>query len=272
MFENIKNFFESIGWAANLITIGAILLSTISLVLKRPRNWLIRKFKRTKFSMKYHSIYEFIQKSSYSQKGNVDPKDLKILILDDEPGHYPIEYLRDARYDIENREKISLSKIDELLKYKIIILDIAGIVEEDLKQGGFELLKRLRDKKPYGQAIIAASSKRFDMSVADFYKSADKKIKTPIEAIEIEAVLDEVANSKFSISDIAKCLDEIITKVNNDTIKEKLISLSILFLQGECDFSEIEKEASLYLHKDQISEFIFSINSINGLITNERNN
>lgn len=268
----IIDYLNSLGWISNIITIGTPLFIFFLFISKKPRKWIIRCFKKTKSSIIYHSIYEFIQKNFYTQKESIDPKDLKILILDDELGNYPLEYLNDSNYNIESKEKISLSKIDGLLKYHIIILDITGIVEEDLNQGGFELLKRLRKNKPYGQAIIAASSKRFDMSVAEFYKLADKKIKTPIESIEIEAVFNEVANLKFSINDISKYVDELISKVANQSLREKFTSLSILFLQNECSLTELQEKLSLHLHKDEISEFMFNIRSLKSQIENAQNN
>ena len=270
--DSIIGYLNSLGCISNIFTIGSPLFIFLLFVSKKPRNWIIRNFKKTKSSIRYHSIYEFIQKNFYTQKESINPKDLKILILDDELGNYPIEYLNDSNYNIDSKEKISLSKIDDLLKYHIIILDITGIVEEDLKQGGFELLKRLKHKKPYGQAIIAASSKRFDMSVADFYKLADKKIKTPIEAIEIEDVFDEVANLKFSINDISKYVDGLISKVTNQFLREEFTSLSILFLQNECSLAELQEKLSLHLHKDEINEFIFNIRSLKSQIENGQNN
>lgn len=267
--KTIIYWFNSLGWIANIITISTPLSIFI---LKKPRVWLAKKFKKKKVLMQYHCIYEFIQKEAYSQKGSVNPKDLKILILDDELEHYPIDYLKDSNYNIECKQKISLSKIDSLLKYNIIILDITGIVEEDLNKGGFELLKRLKERKPYGQAIIAASSKLFDMSVADFYKLADKKIKTPIDPIEIEAVFNEVVKLKFSINDIAKSLDELIQKEVDKNIKEEILSFSILFLQGEYSASEFKLKISPYLHGAILDEFIFNINSLIIQINDEQDN
>ena len=130
--------------------------------------------------------------------------------------------------------EISLSNIDEILDFDLIILDITGIVKEDKQKGGFELLKRLRKEKPLGQAIIAASSKRFDLSVADFYEMADVKIKTPIDGIEMEEVLEQAMKLKFNVLELAKKLDSAIDEnIQNVSQRDTIIHEAILYLENK---------------------------------------
>ncbi|PJG82203.1 hypothetical protein [Caviibacterium pharyngocola] len=268
--EYIIEEINNLGWLSTLsgiVGLGVMLLALI----KKPRIWICNKVRRVRTTIKYHSIYEFIQENGLDKKSFLNPKDLRILILDDEPQNYPIDYLKESKYDIESITKISLSKMDTISKYHIIILDITGIVEEDLKQGGFELLKRLRTSKPVGQAIIAASSKRFDISVADFYKLADLKIKTPIEPIEIEDILIEAAKLKFNTIDLAQQLDSILYKIPRSDIRKNITSNIILFLDKEISFETLKKKISSYDYEKK-EELLNIVESLNHQVNHEKNN
>ena len=270
--SNINLFIvwlNSLGWFANLITIGIPVSGIILFLLKKPRQWILKKIRKAKLSMQYHTIFEFIQRQGLENKSYISTKELNILILDDEPQNYPIEYLRNCKYKINHREEISLSNIDENLDFDLIILDITGIVKEDKLKGGFELLKRLRKEKPLGQAIIAASSKRFDLSVADFYEMADVKIKTPIEGIEMEEVLEQAMKLKFNVLELAKKLDHTIELVQNIPLRDTIMNEAILYLDNKGDSNFLSKKLESVFQEKQKREFMDGIKSLGEQINHD---
>lgn len=270
--SNINLFIvwlNSLGWFANLITIGIPVSGIILFLLKKPRQWILKKIRKAKLSMQYHTIFEFIQRQGLENKLYISTKELNILILDDEPQNYPIEYLRNCKYKINHREEISLSNIDEILDFDLIILDITGIVKEDKLKGGFELLKRLRKEKPLGQAIIAASSKRFDLSVADFYEMADVKIKTPIEGIEMEEVLEQAMKLKFNVLELAKKLDHTIELVQNIPLRDTIMNEAILYLDNKGDSNFLSKKLESVFQEKQKREFMDGIKSLGEQINHD---
>lgn len=270
--SNINLFIvwlNSLGWFANLITIGIPVSGIILFLLKKPRQWILKKIRKAKLSMQYHTIFEFIQRQGLENKSYISTKELNILILDDEPQNYPIEYLRNCKYKINHREEISLSNIDEILDFDLIILDITGIVKEDKQKGGFELLKRLRKEKPLGQAIIAASSKRFDLSVADFYEMADVKIKTPIEGIEMEEVLEQAMKLKFNVLELAKKLDHTIELVQNIPLRDTIMNEAILYLDNKGDYNLLSKKLESVFQEKQKREFMDGIKSLGEQINHD---
>lgn len=270
IIKSITDWFSSLGWLANIITIIGIPLTGIILFfLKKPCQWIFKKIRKAKLSMQYHTIFEFIQRQGLENKSYISTKELNILILDDEPQNYPIEYLRNCKYKINHREEISLSNIDEILDFDLIILDITGIVKEDKKKGGFELLKRLRKEKPLGQAIIAASSKRFDLSVADFYEMADVKIKTPIEGIEMEEVLEQAMKLKFNVLELAKKLDHIIGLVQNIPLRDTIMNEAILYLDNNSDYNLLSKKIESVFQEKQKREFMDGIKSLGEQINHD---
>ena len=270
--SNINLFIvwlNSLGWFANLITIGIPVSGIILFLLKKPRQWILKKIRKAKLSMQYHTIFEFIQRQGLENKSYISTKELNILILDDEPQNYPIEYLRNCKYKINHREEISLSNIDEILDFDLIILDITGIVKEDKLKGGFELLKRLRKEKPLGQAIIAASSKRFDLSVADFYEMADVKIKTPIDGIEMEEVLEQAMKLKFNVLELAKKLDHTIELVQNIPLRDTIMNEAILYLDNKGDSNFLSKKLESVFQEKQKREFMDGIKSLGEQINHD---
>lgn len=270
--SNINLFIvwlNSLGWFANLITIGIPVSGIILFLLKKPRQWILKKIRKAKLSMQYHTIFEFIQRQGLENKSYISTKELNILILDDEPQNYPIEYLRNCKYKINHREEISLSNIDEILDFDLIILDITGIVKEDKLKGGFELLKRLRKEKPLGQAIIAVSSKRFDLSVADFYEMADVKIKTPIEGIEMEEVLEQAMKLKFNVLELAKKLDHTIELVQNIPLRDTIMNEAILYLDNKGDSNFLSKKLESVFQEKQKREFMDGIKSLGEQINHD---
>lgn len=270
IIKSITDWFNSLGWLANIITIIGIPLTGIILFfLKKPCQWIFKKIRKAKLSMQYHTIFEFIQRQGLENKSYISTKELNILILDDEPQNYPIEYLRNCKYKINHRGEISLSNIDEILDFDLIILDITGIVKEDEKKGGFELLKRLRKEKPLGQAIIAASSKRFDLSVTDFYEMADVKIKTPIEGIEMEEVLEQAMKLKFNVLELAKKLDHIIELVQNIPLRDTIMNEAILYLDNNGDYNLLSKKLESVFQEKQKREFMDGIKSLGEQINHD---
>lgn len=226
MIAQVKTFWSEMGWFANLLT---IILSFVTL--------------RTIIYNVYSKIRKFIitDRFYYSDFGslisekvnNWDPESLKskkICIVDDNPENYPITYLKDSGFNIHDIQSLSLAEMDNLLKYDLLILDITGIVKEDPEQGGLELLRRLKEKDK-DLLTIAASSKRFDPTLTEFFKLSDAQIKTPIEGVELEKKLLDILNLNFCPNRIAKHLDDITSgKQLDQKQKKNLLKISCKYI------------------------------------------
>lgn len=242
MLEKAKNFFTDLGWLSNSFTIVLGVITSVSLIYGLYK--LVKSFYKNK-SFKHSDFSSFVA-DKFQSWNQESLKNKKIAIIDDNPENYPLDYLNDSDFSVKTIKSISLTQVNSLIEYDLLILDITGIVQEDLVQGGLELLKRIKNKKP-DALIIAASSKRFDPTLTEFFKLSNMQIKTPIEGPELEDILIKELNKKYCPNVIAKKLDENISgKSLTAKQKQNLIRYSNEFLENKITKEQfLQSNASL---------------------------
>lgn len=239
LLNNLNDLGNKLSGLLNIYTICTMIFGLVAFLSKKflLSKWNEFQNKKNKIQVlrNYANINKYVAKNISKDSIKFDFKKFNILILDDELDNYPINELKSIFF-LDCKEKISMRDIEVLNKYHVIILDITGIVEEDIKKGGFLLLKELKKQGNRNQAIIASSSKRFDITVADFYTLADKKIKTPIEFMELKEVIEETIVKYFSIDKMSKTIDQIIVdNVKDIDMQNEIIYSLISYLQGNLD-------------------------------------
>jgi CheY-like chemotaxis protein len=140
---------------------------------------------------------------------NIIKEKAKIAIVDDEPSDFPLDYLRNTGFNVEVFEEVSLAEFEKFSKYDLVLLDIAGVVEEDRIAGGLELIKRI-DGLHVRPLIIAMSSKKFDPKAATFFSIADETMKKPLKDRECEETIIEMLTQKLSPHNVAEKVDAIV--------------------------------------------------------------
>lgn len=223
--KEIANFWTDLGWIANLMTIvlGLITLGGLIMGLKR---WLSKSYTARQ---SHADMSSFI--SSITEK-LPDIKSKKIVIVDDQPENYPIPYLQRSGFNITSITSVSLSNYRHLLDYDLIILDVTNIVEEDMKRGGLELMKRIKNENPQ-KPVISASSKTYDPTLTDFFKLSNKQIQTPINEQKIERVIIETLQESYSPASTAKDIDSFLTgKGLTQKQKAKILNAGFNYLEN----------------------------------------
>lgn len=234
--DNIINIGGQLGWLSNVMTIilGVITFWGIFAGIKN-------RLRRNSSNYKFSDIKSFVKSNNW--KG-MSIKKRKVAIVDDNPENYPSQYLNRCGYNITVYDSISLTSIEFLLNYDLVILDITGIVEEDLQKGGLEVIKRLKSRSPE-QLIISASSKRFDPTLTEFFRLADDQIKTPIESTALEEKIRKVLSDRFSPEIIAEKADDLLSGKNlSNSDREKLLKISFNYLDDKFSEKEFMKKVS----------------------------
>lgn len=200
--KELKDFWDSLGWLANAIQIlGAFgVVGTGCIYVKKFFNQL--KYK------KYKNIHDYVD-SIISDKVKVMENIInkaKIAIVDDNSDDFPVDYLRKVGYKIDIYNEVSLTDASKLADYDIVLLDIVGVVKEDKKEGGLELIKRIIAYKDHAN-IIAVSGKKFDPNATDFFKLADDVMKKPISEKLCEDKLNNIIANRLSPCKASKDID-----------------------------------------------------------------
>jgi len=253
-YEKILAFFESQSALANLIQIGTFAVALILAILKIPQ-WIKSKFPKTKFN----SLHAW---ASHHSAVAISAKTIRVLILDDEPSHYPITQLCRMGYKVEEKSTISLNEIDSLRTFDVVLLDIRGVLKEDLRTGGLEILKKLKSEKvsPY---VIAVSSKGFDPTVAEFFMLANERLKKPIPQAEIETAIQRAFTVSLSPLDAAKRIDDLLGTDNlkNSTARKNLRYIHS-FLNREIDEEKLQAQLSRTLGTDVVKRITSDIHIV----------
>jgi len=204
LINDIKNFWNELGWLANAIEIIVAILLFVNLL---PRFFLY--VQRLKDPKSFASIRNYAEKKVGDK--NFIQNELKrvscIAVVDDEIEDFPVNYLRRAGFKIDTFKKISLTEVNRLENYDIVFLDIVGVVEEDWFRGGLELIKRIREL-PVSPIVIAISGRKFDPTVSDFFKLADDTMRKPVKEVECEEEIEPF-----------------LRKINLQSLREKLSTL-----------------------------------------------
>jgi CheY-like chemotaxis protein len=212
-----------------VISIIGIVLSMILWVVKPE---FIMKLFRTQ------KVTSFIKSKNLSNN-------FTIAVVDDELDSYPIHYIQNLGYNVKTFESVSFSQAEELSKNDLILLDVKGVVKEDLEEGGAKLIKIIKDIRPL-LPIIAVSSGYFHTELNDYFKTCDDSMKKPIDEYKIREILGELKLKFFDENNIAELLNNDIESLQISNRKKNNISLMIInYLKNEIECQELK----LTLHR-----------------------
>ncbi|NMG43793.1 response regulator [Aromatoleum toluvorans] len=207
LIETAKQFFDGQGALANAAGIvsfiggGAIAAWKISAyVLQRVS------------TKKFNSISEWAL-AKYGNNGGLLTEKLRqsirISFVDDNLADLPEAYIRSLKYDLTTFDHISLADISILERFDVVVLDITNVVPEDMRNGGLEIIKRLKSL-PTPPLVIAVSQKKYDPTVSNFFKLADAVLKKPVKEAELEAALNRLLITLVTPNGLAKSIDTLL--------------------------------------------------------------
>jgi CheY-like chemotaxis protein len=256
--DKLLAYFNEQSALANLIQIGTFAFAVIAAILKVPK-WIKTRFPKAKF----RSLEAWVVESS---RQLISAKTIRVLILDDEPDDYPIPQLCRMGYRVEEKGTIALNEIDSLRIFDVVLLDIRGVLKEDLRTGGLEILKRLKSEKesPY---VIAVSSKGFDPTVAEFFMLANERLKKPIPQVEIETAIQRAFATSLSPLDAAKRIDASLGIENskNSAAKKNLQSI-MSFLNKTIDSEKLQVQLEKTLGTDLVKKICIDIEIVKRIL------
>lgn len=239
--ETIEKFWADLGWLSNFITITLGII-TIFGIYKAVRAWL----KDKKHEITHHADMQSFVRSK--NKHSADLKSKRIAIVDDQPENYPTTYLQRSGFNVTCITSVSLANYKHLLDYDLIILDVTNIVEEDMKRGGLELMKRIKNDNPR-KPVIAASSKSYDPTLTEYFKLSDKQIQTPIKDQKIEEAITETLEKFYSPSSKAREIDEFLTgKGLRQDQKSKVLKLGFRYIDKKVGEEDLIKSCTTATH------------------------
>ncbi|QDD63483.1 hypothetical protein EJD96_04630 [Herbaspirillum seropedicae] len=243
MFQQIKVFFEELSWLANLLALVPVLVGAYGVYRKREIlvGWFTKR--------RYLSLADYV--TSRIPHYSFDNKKVKLVIVDDSPTDFPIEYLKRTFGQVTVYQKISLSEASNFIGHDLIFLDMMGVVEEDKKYGGLQLIKKIKEI-PDSPVVVAVSGARFDPTATDYFRSADDVLKKPLTEIKCEEVVLDLLKEKLSPQKAADFIDgEIMAKSRNEREKGKVLQLFLSFLENKVQLDELRSElVNSYRHMD----------------------
>lgn len=236
MWETFKTFFENQSALANFLQISGAAVA-VSLVV-----WRVGKAALQLIRSKRPSTLSLWVAGNSSQLSSA--KSLRIAVVDDRPEDYPLESLRQLGYSIAHIASLSLGDVPKLLAYQCVLLDINGVLVEDPKRGGLEILKRL--KVVNGPYVVAVSSKGFDITMSEFFMLADQRLKKPIPQAEVEGIIEGAYKARYSAKDAARRIDAAASFGESaGRTTRKALRKAIAFLNGKSDEEAIRNALSL---------------------------
>lgn len=236
MLEEFSKFWNEAGWLANFLTILLGIITIVGMIYP-----VFRKITTSRQKNSCSSILNYV-KTNYSYNSVDVLKKRKIAIVDDQPENYPVDYLRESGFNINVYESVSLANYSFLESYDLIFLDITNVVKEDPQRGGFELMKRVRSEME-SVITIGVSSKRFDPTLAEFFKLANEQSKTPISEKECEDLILRTLEKHYSPQHISGEIDSLI---NQSMVTQK-------------QHLKILKVVTKYLNKDIDGDKFYSL-------------
>ncbi|WP_143745616.1 response regulator [Massilia sp. KIM] len=224
-FQDIKTYFESLSWAANIMAFMPLFGAGFWIYKKQEK--IVAWFGRRKpVGVK---DYMAINSPNYI----FENKSVKIVVIDDNPDDFPLDYLRNTFGQVTVFDKISLSEASRLIGYDLIFLDMMGVVKEDPKYGGLQLIKKIKGL-PDAPIVVAVSGARFDPTASNYFEIADDVLKKPLTEMKCEEVVLELVKEKMSPFRAADTIDsEILGKSKNDREKNKINALVFSYLDGK---------------------------------------
>lgn len=243
MWEAFNKFFESQSALANFLQIGGA-AGAFTLFVWRVSKWASKRIQTNRLStVSLWLTGKSLQSSS--------AKSLRIAVVDDRPDDYPLESLRRLGYSVVHIASLGLGDIPSLLAYQCVLLDINGVLIEDPKRGGLEILKRL--KAADGPYIVAVSSKGFDITMSEFFMLADQRLKKPIPQAEVEGIIESAYQARYNAEDAARRVDAAASFDTSVTrISRTALRKTVEFIEGKCDEEAVRSALSPIVPKDLV--------------------
>lgn len=155
VFTSTVTFGEKIGWLSNIIGLSGIVGITF---------YLYRKIKP--ILTKQGDISSFLK--------NKKTRPWKIVILDDQPQYFPTDFLIKSGFDVTVIQKMSITEYKKLLAYDIALIDISGVVSEDMTHGGGRVIQNL-SQETERPLIISISNNKFGVQFGNYTKYSDEQ-------------------------------------------------------------------------------------------------
>jgi DNA-binding response OmpR family regulator len=228
LISQILAFFEAQSALANLIQIGTpVILVALA---------LIRYVRRRVSDPSTESMTAWVTKH-FGDAGrtlsNRAISSLPIAVIDDEPGDFPIDYLRSLGYRVTVFPQFEIANVSSLVHYDLIVLDIAGVMPEDARRGGLQLIKKIKQLMP-SPIVIAVSGKRYDPTVTEFFQLADAQLKKPVGSVEFEDAVRALLATKVSPLGIATRIDaELANGIDSEKQRRSICRNVIKAVQGQ---------------------------------------
>lgn len=236
MWETFSIFFESQSALANSLQIGGAAVGFL-LVVWRGGKWASRRIQ----SNRLNTVSLWLAGKPHQASS---AKSLRIAVVDDRPDDYPLESLRRLGYSVVHIASLGLGDVPTLLAYQCVLLDINGVLVEDPKRGGLEILKRL--KAADGPYVVAVSSKGFDITMSEFFMLADQRLKKPIPQAEVEGIIESAYQARYSARDAARRVDAAASFGASATwTTRRALRKAIEFLDGKSDEEAVRNALSL---------------------------
>lgn len=238
MWAEILNSFEEQSGLANFIQISGGVLA-VSLSIWRGYRW----FRRRQISNRVTTVSKWLQGRVF---GPAAAGSLRVAVVDDHPEDYPLDTLRRLGYSIASFDHLTLADVPSLLTYDCVFLDINGVLDEDPKRGGLEILKRL--KVPSGPYIVAVSSRGFDITMSEFFMLANHRLKKPIPHADIEGIIERAFASSFSAEQAAQRIDSVGAFASSPSpAKKKAFAAIRNYLESGVGLDEVRSRSGLIL-------------------------
>lgn len=202
-----------------------ILIGILSLVVGFifwlvPKEALTNKFKK-------YSISDRVESLNLRQE-------FKIAIVDDEMNSYPLKYLKELGYTVKEYDSVSFADSTELIKNDLLLLDVKGVVKEDLDEGGAKLIKIIKESRPL-LPVVAVSSGYFHPELNDYFKSSDATLNKPIDEYRIRELFNELKKEFFDINCITMTIESAIRKLELSKSKKNLFNKYVIdFVINDC--------------------------------------
>jgi CheY-like chemotaxis protein len=113
-------------------------------------------------------------------------RQLRLLVVDDDPNAFPTEALRLEGYNITEWRRVERLADIERGEYDIVVLDIGGValhLTQVSKQDGLGVLEHLKRNNP-AQIIIAFSGNQYDISKSEFFTKANAILGKPADVLK----------------------------------------------------------------------------------------
>lgn len=243
MWEAFKKFFENQSALANFLQIvgavGAVMLSGW-----RGSRWVSKRIQINRLS----TVSLWLTGKSFQSSS---AKSLRIAVVDDRPDDYPLESLRRLGYSVVHIASLGLGDIPSLLAYQCVLLDINGVLVEDPRRGGLEILKRL--KAADGPYVVAVSSKGFDITMSEFFMLADQRLKKPIPQAEVEGIIESAYQARYSAEaaayrvDTAAAFGTSVSRTSRTALRK-----TVEFIEGQSDEEAVRNALSLIVPRDLV--------------------